>query len=768
MIKRLFKPAIFLINRLSYAMKIFLFGSISIISLAIVIFSLYQNLNKIVVQSNLQLQASSHITATLRMIQLVQQQRALSTAVIGGNKQFAKQLSAKIQIADVQFKFLISNLDPYLSNYVQRRNYNYFWQQLKTQSGTLSSEENFSIHTDFIYQLHRLLLEYGDHYEWSTTTELSSYYLFNIVLSSIPIITETMGQIRAAVMSIAAKNHTSKQEKLELIKLEHELKLSIDELIINFNKASYYAPYSIGNIRKIKYQLLSAKQQIESIIETDILSEQYILQADNIYEIFTNYIDNSYYSLYQLLIPDLIEIINQRRQQANNQIYRIIGTALGMLLILIYLFFGFYFSVTHSFRRIKQVLNAYAKGKFDQQINIDTADEMNNISQSMNAMAQSLSGMRNQLEDEKLRFKMLFEKSGDALALIENNTFCVCNENIVKMLGYDIKSMLQIHLGSFSPVLQPDGENSIQKANRMMAICLHDGSNFFEWMYRRKNGEKFWSNILLTRLEYQGKEIIHAVIRDIDSQKQLQHDNEQIKDEAIRANQAKSKFLANMSHELRTPMHGILSYAQMGFKRIDKVPTEKLKRYFENIETSAKRLMLLINNLLDLSKLQGSKIELQLSQCNIEEMIASCSTEMHAKLKERNLSLVIDKSTAPIFLVCDKLLINQVLTNLLSNAIKYSPDHGKITFQCQIIENNMLKIKVQDQGCGINIENIHSIFENFVQDASLEAGTGMGSTGLGLAICKEIISVHQGKIWAEHNDNDKIGGILCFIIPLNE
>jgi signal transduction histidine kinase len=236
---------------------------------------------------------------------------------------------------------------------------------------------------------------------------------------------------------------------------------------------------------------------------------------------------------------------------------------------------------------------------------------------------------------------------------------------------------------------------------------------------------------------------------------------------AEQANQAKSDFLANMSHELRTPMHGILGYAQMGIRQFEKITPEKHRRFLKNIEISGQRLLLLLDDLLDLSKLESGKMELNIKQHNFEKIITACCSEFAAKLDELQLKIVMDKPDAPILIHCDRLRIHQVIINLLSNAIKFSPQGSEILFRYSLVDNTQMELRLIDQGTGVESERLEKIFEKFVQDESMETGTGMGSTGLGLAICKQIIELHQGKIWAEHSKDENIGGIFCFSLPLH-
>jgi len=236
---------------------------------------------------------------------------------------------------------------------------------------------------------------------------------------------------------------------------------------------------------------------------------------------------------------------------------------------------------------------------------------------------------------------------------------------------------------------------------------------------------------------------------------------EQAIDEANRANQAKSEFLANMSHELRTPMHGIMSFANFGVKKIDQVSNEKLKQYFHNILTSGERLLGLLNDLLDLSKLEANKMLLDKQYENLETVSLKCINELKQHIKDLDLEIKINPVIHNTEGYFDPVKIAQVITNILSNAIKFSPTKSQIVFTIERTMNDQLSLSVSDQGVGIPESELETIFDAFKQSSKTK--TGAGGTGLGLGICKQIISLHNGKIWAQNSKSS--GAIFTFVIP---
>jgi PAS domain S-box-containing protein len=235
------------------------------------------------------------------------------------------------------------------------------------------------------------------------------------------------------------------------------------------------------------------------------------------------------------------------------------------------------------------------------------------------------------------------------------------------------------------------------------------------------------------------------------------------KEMAERANETRSAFLASMSHELRTPMHAILSFARLGESRGGQLPADKLGEYFNRIRISGERLLIMLNELLDLAKLESGSFAMEMRSNAAEPIIREICNEMEAWLSARSMRLHEQIEADLPRASMDAGRIGQVLRNLLSNAIKFSPEGSCISVaarRCQLGGQAALELSVADEGKGIASHELHSIFEKFVQ--SSYNTPSMGGTGLGLAICRQIVAAHHGQIFALNRES----GGAQFIVRL--
>jgi signal transduction histidine kinase len=260
---------------------------------------------------------------------------------------------------------------------------------------------------------------------------------------------------------------------------------------------------------------------------------------------------------------------------------------------------------------------------------------------------------------------------------------------------------------------------------------------------------------------------------------QLSHEREKIllvqTEKAEAANQAKSLFLANISHELRTPMHAILGFSSLGSNNIGTASNEKIAKYFSRINESGQRLLRLLNNLLDISKLEAGRMHFEFSDNDLLSAIVQVTDELEPLFKEKCLMVEILPADVATRAIYDKGKIDQVIKNLVVNAVKYSPKGGSIVIS---IADTTLKsdddeskdgipaisVSIADQGPGIPEDELEIVFDEFRQSSKTD--NGAGGTGLGLSISREIIKFHGGIIKAENITDG--GALFVFKLPYQQ
>jgi PAS domain S-box-containing protein len=356
----------------------------------------------------------------------------------------------------------------------------------------------------------------------------------------------------------------------------------------------------------------------------------------------------------------------------------------------------------------------------------------------------------------------LVQKTENAILIMKPSEGIVdMNNRAFEMFGYTEEELLNCNFD----LLKSTDEHNVSTDD---GIALLNGGKFwnFEILLKKKNGIEFPAYVSIGQIETQKVKYHVYRIRDITQQKKFENDIIQAKEQAEIATKAKSQFLATMSHEIRTPLNGVV-----GMSSLLKTTSldERQIEYVDTIVKSGTNLIVLINDILDYSKIESGKIVLEERPVDIRDMVFEVADLLRPSCDHKGISLRVDISTAiPNTLVTDETRLKQVLTNMLGNSIKFT-SKGSVTLRLTLLnaigaENNIL-FEIIDTGIGIPDSKKHLLFQSFTQVDSSHTRK-FGGTGLGLVISKQLVELMGGEMKVESTEGK--GSTFYFNVKLQK
>jgi PAS domain S-box-containing protein len=354
--------------------------------------------------------------------------------------------------------------------------------------------------------------------------------------------------------------------------------------------------------------------------------------------------------------------------------------------------------------------------------------------------------------------RILMEQSRDGIVIIDQDgKVFESNPRYAEMLGYSPEEMKTLHMWDW------DIHYTREQLLEMLRLA-DDKGILHETRQRRKDGTFIDVEINANAAVFGEKKLSFCVCRDITERKRTEEELINTKLAVEAASKSKDEFLATMSHELRTPLNSIIGFSDILLEEMFGSLNEKQKSYINNISTGGKHLLNIINDILDLSKVEAGKMELDYERFYVSDAVEEVKTTIISLALKKGIHLDV-KIEPQLEMICaDKTRFKQILYNLTSNAIKFTPEKGNVTIEAQLF-GDFVQISVKDTGIGISKSDMDKLFQPFKQLNPYLTREHEG-TGLGLALVKKFIEMHGGRIRVESKIGD--GSVFRFVIPFDQ
>lgn len=392
----------------------------------------------------------------------------------------------------------------------------------------------------------------------------------------------------------------------------------------------------------------------------------------------------------------------------------------------------------------------------------DVLSELSSSNLELAGKISELSEVQTALKEGEEKYRNLVERANDGIIIVQDFKLCYTNPQMVKMLGYSFDEVLG---KNFMDYLQAQEIDTISKQHE----ARMRGEEFVtksESVLVHRNGKEWPVEFNSCQINYEGRPASLVIVRDISERKKIELEQVKARQAAEEASRAKSEFLANMSHELRTPLNHIMGFSDLVAQEKAGSLNETQKEYLQYVLKSSRHLLELINDILDLSKIESGKMDLEYQWIKSKSFFEGCINMIRHKADQHHLKVETEIDVSfPSSFIADERKIKQVFYNLLANAAKFTLDEGSVTITAKLLKNDgFLHFEIVDDGVGIAEPDLERIFVPFEQ-ADGSSSRKFQGTGLGLPLSRRIIEMHGGTIVAESAGLGQ-GSSFRFTVPL--
>ena len=520
----IFSPANALMDRLDVAWKFVLLGLMSLVAIAVVVYSLFASLNLVIGTAQRQLQGIALIDPISRVVQVMQQHRGISDGLLSGNEAMREWRIDKGRESVGLLRALEEKLPARLARNEAFRHIKADWEIIRKVGLNWTVAESFAAHTDLIGDLHDFQVVAADEYALTHAPEIGAFYLINSVIDKLPFALERLGQLRAYGTGILARKQVTEQQKVEINTLIAELDNAIESLQINLDKTDRYNPAVQGSIAAASGDIINSARQIIGLVKSDILTARFATSPNDFFGMATVAIDKGFTQLHDSLLPRSEALIKARITRAENTLRTSVGIAILLFLVVAYFSVGICYTIIVNLRSLARSAHDFAGGDLSGRVDLGSRDEFGKVGDSFNEMADGFARLIEARHEDDARLRATIETAMDAVVRMNDSGIIIgwtsqaekifgwtSGEALGRVLGETIipPRYREAHKRGLEHFLSSGGEGKDSPVlNRRIEITgLH------------RDGREFPVELSIAPIKMWGKYEFSAFIRDITERK---------------------------------------------------------------------------------------------------------------------------------------------------------------------------------------------------------------------------------------------------------
>ena len=760
---RLLLPALWLMNRLKYLQKFFLVGLLLLIPLALVMSQYVVQINKDIDFAASERLGLKYVAPLARFLQAIEEHDALAGAIISGEE----SLKPALLDNEAQIDKAIQAVDIADNDHGKTLSVSAHWSALKdkwqvVKNKANSAADNHEAHAAYITEVRSLITEVGNNSLLILDPDIDTYYLMDNVINKLPLLTDYLSQTRAATVSGIV------EQTVDSSTAQQGIYARLITVTLDSSRQSYQYVFDYNPAMKERLEsIVSAEQDLATEYLSLFNQRSVAFRRANAFAIATmkpmdymataNKITNTVFGVYDSTIPALDSLLLVRLDNLLARRNLVLVVALFNLAIAIYLLNAFYVSVRHTIAQLDEASKGMVSGTLQEIPALETRDELAQVTASFNNVARALVSTSASLE-------AILDSAADGIVTLDDTgTVRSFNDAAEQIFGVPSDQVIGQQADQLIPALDA-GNNG---------TAFAEGQRETEG--RRHDGTTFPADISISKVQLENSVLFTLIIRDITARKLAENELRSANDElsertselevanalAKEANRLKSEFLSTMSHELRTPLNAIVGFTDLLLTEKPGALNDNQRTFLKSVAGNNRRLLGLINDILDLSRIEAGRMEIHLAPYSPQEMLDRIVTQTASLFSQKSLAFKTNfDASLPRAVEGDRARVEQIVVNLLSNASKFT-EHGEVELYAGSDSQSAWQISVRDTGPGIAPHMQEIIFEPFRQ-VDGTSSRAHGGSGLGLAIARELCRMMDGTLQVQ----SELGRGSTFVITL--